>query len=100
MTAQLRASLLALVLLAGSLQTRARPEKTRTNCYRDVKGTIYDYEALTLNRNELIQFKQFAGKLILLVNVATYCGLTAQYPGTSVQGEVSYLISSFLRRGM
>lgn len=51
------------------------------NCYKDVKGIIYDYEALTLNGNELIQFKQYAGKLILLVNVATYCGLTAQYPG-------------------
>ncbi|XP_022382838.1 epididymal secretory glutathione peroxidase isoform X1 [Enhydra lutris kenyoni] len=80
MTAQLRASLLALVLLVGSLQTRARPDKTRMNCYKDVKGTIYDYEALTLNGNELIQFKQYAGKLVLFVNVATYCGLTAQYP--------------------
>lgn len=60
----------------------------QTNCYRDVKGTIYDYEALTLNRNELIQFKQFAGKLILLVNVATYCGLTAQYPGESSEPQL------------
>ncbi|XP_045860741.1 epididymal secretory glutathione peroxidase-like [Meles meles] len=80
MTVQPRASFLALVLLVSSLQTRARPDKTRVHCYKDVNGTIYDYEALTLNRNELIRFKQYADKLVLFVNVATYCGLTAQYP--------------------
>lgn len=55
------------------------------DCYKDVKGTIYDYEALTLNGNEHIQFKQYAGKPVLFVNVATYCGLTAQYPGKNSQ---------------
>lgn len=43
---------------------------------------IYDYGAFTLNgKKEHIQFKQYAGKHVLFVNVATYCGLTAQYPG-------------------
>ena len=51
------------------------------NCYKDVKGTIYDYEALSLNGKELIPFQQYAGKHVLFVNVATYCGLTIQYPG-------------------
>lgn len=51
------------------------------NCYKDVKGTIYDYEALALNGKDRIQFKQYAGKHVLFVNVATYCGLTIQYPG-------------------
>lgn len=51
------------------------------DCYKDVKGTIYDYEALSLNGKEHIPFKQYAGKHVLFVNVATYCGLTIQYPG-------------------
>ncbi|GAB5571074.1 epididymal secretory glutathione peroxidase isoform X2 [Prionailurus iriomotensis] len=50
------------------------------DCDKDVKGTIYEYDALTLNGKEHIQFKQYAGKHVLFVNVATYCGLTAQYP--------------------
>ncbi|XP_023396011.1 epididymal secretory glutathione peroxidase [Loxodonta africana] len=70
------------------------------NCYKDVKGTIYDYDALTLNGKEHIQFKKYAGKHVLFVNVATYCGLTAQYPGMSVQGVDIYLISSFLKKEM
>lgn len=40
MTAQLRASLLALVLLAGSLQTRARPEKTRVSDLRQAERLL------------------------------------------------------------
>ncbi|KAB0355147.1 hypothetical protein FD755_022606, partial [Muntiacus reevesi] len=37
------------------------------DCYKGVTGTIYEYGALTLNGEEYIQFKQYAG-------------LTAQYP--------------------
>lgn len=53
----------------------------QTDCYKDVKDTIYEYSAVTLNGKEHIQFNQYAGKPVLFVNVATYCGLTAQYPG-------------------
>uniref|UniRef100_A0A8C0S6M1 Glutathione peroxidase 5 n=1 Tax=Canis lupus familiaris TaxID=9615 RepID=A0A8C0S6M1_CANLF len=99
MTAWLGASYFA-ILLVSFVQTNAKPEKTKMDCYKDVKGTIYEYEALTLNGNERIQFKQYAGKHVLFVNVATYCGLTAQYPGTSVQAEAMSLTSSSLRKGM
>lgn len=51
------------------------------DCYKGVTGTIYEYGALTLNGEEYIQFKQYAGKHVLFINVATYWGLTAQYPG-------------------
>ena len=37
------------------------------DCYKDVKGTIYDYDAFTLNGKEHIQFKQYAGKHVLFV---------------------------------
>lgn len=53
----------------------------QVDCYTGVTGTIYEYGALTLSDGDYIQFKQFAGKVVLFVNVATYCGLTAQYPG-------------------
>ncbi|XP_012668236.1 epididymal secretory glutathione peroxidase isoform X2 [Otolemur garnettii] len=100
MTAQLRVGYLFPFLLAGFVQTNPRMEKIKMDCYKDVKGTIYDYDAFALNGKHYIQFKQYTGKHVLFVNVATYCGLTAQYPGMSVQGEDLYLISSFLRKGM
>ncbi|XP_039113517.1 epididymal secretory glutathione peroxidase isoform X2 [Hyaena hyaena] len=100
MTAQSTVSYLLPLLLVCLVQTNPKPEKMKMDCYKDVKGTVYEYDALTLNGKEHIQFKQYAGKHLLFVNVATYCGLTAQYPGMCVQGEDMYRISSFLRKGM
>ncbi|XP_045408007.1 epididymal secretory glutathione peroxidase isoform X2 [Lemur catta] len=100
MTAQLRVRYLFPLLLSGFIQTNPKSEKVKMDCYKDVKGTIFDYEAFAINGNEHIQFKRYVGKHVLFVNVATYCGLTAQYPGMSAQGEDLYLISSFLRKGM
>uniref|UniRef100_A0A8C0QUB3 glutathione peroxidase n=1 Tax=Canis lupus dingo TaxID=286419 RepID=A0A8C0QUB3_CANLU len=37
--------------------------------YNGVMGTIYEYGALTLNSEEYVQFKQYAGKHVLFVNV-------------------------------
>ncbi|KAF6364498.1 glutathione peroxidase 5 [Rhinolophus ferrumequinum] len=80
MTAHLTASYLFPLLLAGFVQTDAKLEKVKMDCYKDVKGTIYEYDAFTLNGKERILFKQYMGKHVLFVNVATYCGLTVQYP--------------------
>ncbi|XP_025842281.1 epididymal secretory glutathione peroxidase [Vulpes vulpes] len=92
MTGWLGASYVLPILLVSFVQTNAKPEKTKMDCYKDVKGTIYEYEALTLSGNERIQFKQYAGKHVLFVNVATYCGLTAQYPElNSLQEELKPL---------
>ncbi|XP_040313022.1 epididymal secretory glutathione peroxidase isoform X1 [Herpailurus yagouaroundi] len=90
MTAQLPASSLFPLLLVGVMCTNPKPpEKVKMDCYKDVKGTIYEYDALPLNGKEHIQFKQYAGKHVLFVNVATYCGLTAQYPGlNALQDEL------------
>ncbi|XP_027294570.1 epididymal secretory glutathione peroxidase isoform X1 [Cricetulus griseus] len=100
MTIKLRIFYLAPLLLASCVQTTRRPEKMKMDCYKDVKGTIYDYEALAINGKERIQFKQYAGKHVLFVNVATYCGLTIQYPDMFVREEDIYRISSFLQKGM
>uniref|UniRef100_A0A3Q2CZ65 Glutathione peroxidase 3 n=1 Tax=Cyprinodon variegatus TaxID=28743 RepID=A0A3Q2CZ65_CYPVA len=40
-------------------------------CDRSTEGTIYKYQARTLN-GSLVSFGDFAGKTILFINVATY----------------------------
>ncbi|XP_008061970.1 epididymal secretory glutathione peroxidase isoform X1 [Carlito syrichta] len=80
MIAHLRAFCLFPLLLASFVQTDSNQEKMKMDCYKDVKGTIYDYGAHTLNGKEHISFKKYVGKHVLFVNVATYCGLTVQYP--------------------
>ena len=42
--------------------------------------TIYDFKALTLDGKEL-DFKQFRGKVLLIVNTASKCGFTPQFAG-------------------
>lgn len=44
----------------------------QVDCHAGMSGTIYDYGALTIDGQEYIPFKQYAGKYILFVNVATY----------------------------
>ncbi|XP_027621821.1 epididymal secretory glutathione peroxidase [Tupaia chinensis] len=80
MAAPLGAASLLPLLLASLLQVDSMQERMKAECYRDAGGTIYDYEAVSLDGKERVQLKQFAGKHVLIVNVATYCGLTAQYP--------------------
>lgn len=68
----LRASCLLSLLLAGLVPPGRGQEKSKTDCHADVSGTIYEYGALTLNGEEFIPFKQYAGKYMLFVNVASY----------------------------
>ena len=43
-------------------------------------ATIYDFKALT-SRGKELDFKQFKGKVLLIVNTASKCGLTPQFKG-------------------
>ena len=52
--------------------------KTLTNANYD--KTIYDISIKSINGNE-INLRDYEGKTILLVNVASYCGFTNQYNG-------------------
>jgi len=42
-------------------------------------STIHDFKIQALNSDEMIDFKAFKGKKILIVNVASRCGYTPQY---------------------
>lgn len=68
----LRASCLLSLLLAGFVPPGRGQEKSKTDCHGGMSGTIYDYGALTIDGEEYIPFKQYAGKYVLFVNVASY----------------------------
>nr|XP_020032621.1 glutathione peroxidase 6 [Castor canadensis] len=77
---QIWASCLFPLFLTGFAQETLKPQETKVDCNKTVTDTIYEYGAVTLNDKKYIQFKQYAGKHVLFVNVASYCDLTAQYP--------------------
>lgn len=47
-------------------------DQKSADCYNSVTGTIYDYGGLTIDGSNFIPFKQYQGKTVLFVNVATY----------------------------
>lgn len=64
----LAASCLLPLLLAGLV----RGQDSKIDCHDGVSGTIYDYGALAIDGEEYIPFKNYAGKHVLFVNVASY----------------------------
>ena len=61
--------------LGCSAQSTSNPEKTMSN-----KPDFYSLKAQTLEGKE-IDFSEFKGKKVLVVNTATECGLTPQLEG-------------------
>src|SRR5437763_16904344 len=43
-------------------------------------ASLYDY-ALNTNNYETLHLRDFKGKVLMIVNVASYCGYTPQYAG-------------------
>ena len=53
--------------------------RKRYNCHNDM-SKIYDFKALTSKGKE-IDFSEFQGKVLLVVNTASKCGFTPQFEG-------------------
>ena len=45
-----------------------------------MKPTVYDFTAKTIGGKD-VKLSEFKGKVLLIVNVASHCGLTPQYAG-------------------
>jgi glutathione peroxidase len=49
--------------------------------------SVYDFSATTL-RGDSVEFKRFAGEVLLIVNTASACGFTPQYQGLEALQKV------------
>ena len=58
--------------------TGQKSETSQTNTEKEMGKTIYDYKVEALDGSE-INFADFKGKKILIVNTASECGFTPQY---------------------
>lgn len=61
-------------IFADKSEVSIRPESAAV-----AKGSFYDFKIKSLTGNDVIDFKKYKGKKIVLLNVASKCGYTKQY---------------------
>ncbi len=66
--------------IAAALFCSAMPTKNIATTYSSAVKTIYDFKVAALDGGT-IDFAQYKGKKILIVNTASKCGYTPQYEG-------------------
>tara|TARA_B100001540_G_C15292333_1_gene410974 strand:- start:38 stop:550 length:513 start_codon:yes stop_codon:yes gene_type:complete len=50
----------------------------KTSLYANYEKVFFDFKINSIN-GEVIDFKDYKGKVVLMVNTASYCGFTKQY---------------------
>ncbi|TAE71697.1 MAG: glutathione peroxidase [Bacteroidetes bacterium] len=60
----------------ASSQDASRPKNSKT---MSTTKNLYDFELKSLDNKSTIKFSDFKGKKVMLINVASKCGLTPQY---------------------
>lgn len=74
------AALLLLNLNACNMnEIKSRPENASMGVKNNTESKFYNFKMTTLDGGEEISFSKYKGKKVLLVNVASKCGLTPQY---------------------
>jgi glutathione peroxidase len=68
------------VLLTSLLLLTAACQNPPMSSFPDPGGTIYDFVLKDIEGND-VPLDRFRGKVLLVVNVASKCGLTPQYKG-------------------
>lgn len=84
-----QATICLILVLAASLQGHlALKYSSRQVCDPSPSNqTIYDFSLDDVYQNDTIDFSAYRGKLVLLVNTATYCGHVGQYIGLNALQE-------------
>jgi glutathione peroxidase len=73
---------ISLLLLSFTLAMCKPSQTANTMTPENISSpSFYDLEIQQLNSDQVIQFSDFKGKKVLLVNVASKCGFTYQYEG-------------------
>ncbi len=67
-----------LILPSATAQTNSQPANNTKN--HTTMSKIYDFKALN-NRGAEVNFAEFEGKVLMIVNTASKCGFTPQYDG-------------------
>ena len=63
----------------GVATVKSRPDTLSNMETTTVSKSFYDFKLTSLDEKEEISFERYKGKKVLLVNVASKCGLTPQY---------------------